>query len=109
VISVAAHPGLTDTELFANSARRRDPRLAGPARWANKLITQPVRTGVLPQLYAATAAQVTGGDYIGPARLGETRGAPGPARRSAAARDPGLAARLWDATAAATGVIPDPA
>jgi NAD(P)-dependent dehydrogenase (short-subunit alcohol dehydrogenase family) len=109
VISVAAHPGLTDTELFANSARLRDPRLAVAARWANKLITQPVRAGVLPQLYAATAAQVRGGDYIGPGLLGETRGAPGPARRSAAAQDVELAARLWDATAAATGVAPDPA
>jgi NAD(P)-dependent dehydrogenase (short-subunit alcohol dehydrogenase family) len=109
VISVAAHPGLTDTELFANSARLRAPGLAVLAGWANKVITQPVRTGVLPQLYAATAAQVSGGDYIGPAHLGETRGAPGPARRSAAAHDAALAARLWDATAAATGVAPDPA
>jgi NAD(P)-dependent dehydrogenase (short-subunit alcohol dehydrogenase family) len=108
VISVAAHPGLTDTELFANSARLRDPRLAVAARWANKLITQPVRTGVLPQLYAATAEQVRGGDYLGPGHLGETRGAPAPARRSTAARDEALAARLWTATAAATGLRPDP-
>jgi NAD(P)-dependent dehydrogenase (short-subunit alcohol dehydrogenase family) len=109
VISVAAHPGLTDTELFANSARLRAPALALLAGWANKVITQPVRTGVLPQLYAATAAQVSGGDYVGPTSLGETRGGPGPARRSAAADDAALAARLWDATAAATGVAPDPA
>jgi NAD(P)-dependent dehydrogenase (short-subunit alcohol dehydrogenase family) len=109
VASVAAHPGLTGTELLGNSARLRSPRLAPLAGLVNKLVTQPVRTGVLPQLYAATAAQVRGGDYVGPASLGETRGHPAPARRSAAALDVALAARLWDATAAATGVDPDPA
>jgi NAD(P)-dependent dehydrogenase (short-subunit alcohol dehydrogenase family) len=109
VISVAAHPGLTDTELFTTSARLRDPRLAVATKWVNKVITQPVRTGVLPQLYAATAEQVRGGDYIGPGGLGETRGRPGPARRSATAQDVALAARLWDATAVATGLQPDPA
>lgn len=109
VISVAAHPGLTDTELLGNSVRRRSARLVPLARAVNLLTTQPVRTGVLPQLYAATAPQVSSGDYLGPRALGETRGHPGPARRSAAARDAGLAARLWDATARETGVEPDPA
>jgi NAD(P)-dependent dehydrogenase (short-subunit alcohol dehydrogenase family) len=109
VISVAAHPGLTDTELFANSARLRGPGLAVAAGLVNKVITQPVRTGVLPQLYAATAEQVRGGDYVGPGGLGETRGRPAPARLSAAAQDVELAARLWEATAVATGLQPDPA
>jgi NAD(P)-dependent dehydrogenase (short-subunit alcohol dehydrogenase family) len=109
VASVAAHPGLTDTELLGNSARLRSPRLAPLAGLVNKLITQPVGTGVLPQLYAATAPQVRGGDYIGPGSFGETRGHPAPARRTAAALSVELAGRLWDATAAATGVRPDPA
>jgi protochlorophyllide reductase len=109
VVSVAAHPGLTDTELLGNSARLRSPRLAPLAGLVNKLITQPVGTGVLPQLYAATAPQVRGGDYIGPGSFGETRGHPAPARRTAAALSVELAQRLWDATAAATGVRPDPA
>jgi len=108
VISVAAHPGLTDTELLGNSLRQRGAWLAPAARAVNLLTTQRVGTGVLPQLYAATAPQVSGGDYVGPRGLGETRGRPGPARRSAAARDPGLAGRLWDVTAEATGVEPDP-
>ncbi|WP_219414257.1 oxidoreductase [Pseudonocardia nigra] len=110
VISVAAHPGLTDTELLANSMRRRSGAwLAGAAAAVNRLATQPLRIGVLPQLYAATAPQVRGGDYIGPGRLAETRGYPAPARRSAAAQDVELARRLWDVTAAATSVQPDPA
>ena len=109
VISVAAHPGLTGTELLGNSVRLRSALLAPLARPINAVIAQPLRTGVLPQLFAATAPQVRGGDYVGPGGLGEVRGHPGPAKRSAAAQDPALAARLWDATAAATGVAPDPA
>jgi NAD(P)-dependent dehydrogenase (short-subunit alcohol dehydrogenase family) len=108
VISVAAHPGLTDTELLGNSMRRRGAWLGPVARAVNLITTQPVSRGMLPQLYAATAPQVRGGDYVGPGGFGETRGAPAPARRSAAAQDPVLAGRLWDATAAATGVRPDP-
>jgi NAD(P)-dependent dehydrogenase (short-subunit alcohol dehydrogenase family) len=108
VISVAAHPGLTDTDLLGNSMRLRSAWLGGVARVVNALTTQPVRRGVLPQLYAATDPRVRGGDYIGPGGLGETRGAPAPARRSATAQDVDLARRLWDATADATGVQPDP-
>ena len=109
VISVAAHPGLTDTELLGNSMRLRGAWLAPVARAINLLTTQRVATGILPQLYAATATQVRGGDYVGPRGLAEIRGKPAPARRSAAAQDAELARRLWEVTATATGVTPDPA
>ncbi|MDT7707164.1 MAG: hypothetical protein QOG20_2771 [Pseudonocardiales bacterium] len=74
VISVAAHPGLTDTELLENSMRQRGAWLAPVARVVNALTTQPVRRGVLPQLCAATAPQVGGG----------TTSAPGPRPRPVA-------------------------
>ncbi len=110
VISVAAHPGLTDTQLLFNSLRNRGGRWLVPvAHVINAVITQRVERGMLPQLCAATAHQVEGGDYLGPGGPGESRGLPAPARRGAAARDPVLAARLWDVTAAETGVTPDPA
>jgi NAD(P)-dependent dehydrogenase (short-subunit alcohol dehydrogenase family) len=110
VISVAAHPGLTDTALLSTSLRTRGGAWLLPAAWlVNTIVTQPVERGVLPQLYAATAPQVRGGDYVGPGGLGESRGYPAPARRSAAAQDVELARRLWDVTAAATAVQPDPA
>ncbi|SDH13914.1 SDR family NAD(P)-dependent oxidoreductase [Pseudonocardia oroxyli] len=104
VFAVAAHPGLADTALHANSLRRRG--LGGLARPVNAVLCQRVERGVLPQLYAAVGP-VAPGDYVGPRGLGETRGYPGPARRSAAAQDPALARRLWDATVAETGVTPD--
>lgn len=111
VISVAAHPGLTDTALLSTSVRARaGARLVLPlARAVNAVVTQRVERGVLPQLYAATSPQVDGGDYVGPGGPGESRGLPAPARRSSAAHDTALAARLWEVTAAETGVSPDPA
>ncbi len=109
LVSVAAHPGLTDTELAPNSARSRLPLLGPLVKLGNKLVTQGVRPGALPQLYAATATDVSGGEYVGPAWLAETRGPPAPAWCSGAARDPETAARLWQRTAELTGVAPDPA
>ncbi|ODT99289.1 MAG: protochlorophyllide oxidoreductase [Pseudonocardia sp. SCN 72-86] len=108
VISVAAHPGSTQSELLGNSLRQHSALLGRLARPINAIVTQPVRTGVLPQLAAATSPQVSGGDYIGPRGPFEVAGRPGPARRGRAARNVDLARRLWDATAAATGVEPDP-
>lgn len=109
VLSVAAHPGVSGTELFTNSMRRRNPMLAMFSIPFNKIFTQDVRTGMLPQLYAATAPGVQGGEYFGPGGPAELVGRPAPARRSGQARDPELARRLWEVTAEEAGVDPDPA
>lgn len=111
VISVAAHPGLTDTALLSTSVRARSGAwlMLPLARVVNGVFTQKVERGMLPQLYAAVSRQVSGGDYVGPGGPGESRGSPAPARLGAAARDTALAARLWDVTATETGVTPDPA
>ena len=102
--------GLTDTELVANTTRMRAP---GPAvqlaKWDNKLSTQGVKAGALPQLYTITAADVHGGEYFGPTALGEIRGAPGRVTPSLAARHEHMARLLWKVTAELTGVPPDPA
>ena len=52
--------------------------------------------GALPTLYAATSAEVRGGDYIGPDGMAELWGHPAKVKASAAANDPAIAARLWD-------------
>jgi NAD(P)-dependent dehydrogenase (short-subunit alcohol dehydrogenase family) len=109
LLSVAAHPGLTDTELAPNSARMRSRLIAPVVALGNKLITQGVTTGVLPQLYAATAPDVRGGEYFGPSCLGETRGGPARASISIAGRDHGTARLLWERTTGLVGVVPDPA
>ncbi len=110
LLAVAAHPGLTDTELALNTARMYS---AGPlthvVRWGYKLVAQGVAGGALPQLYAATAPDVRSGEYYGPTSLGETRGAPRQVAASPAARDEHTARLLWERTAELTAVAPDPA
>jgi hypothetical protein len=51
--------------------------------------------GALPELYAAAAPDVRGGDYIGPTGLMGMRGYPGKGRSSPASYDAQLAAQLW--------------
>ncbi len=110
LISVAAHPGLTDTELSLNTMRMRGSWvLETAARAGNRIFAQRVGIGALPQLHAATAPDVRGGDYYGPRGPGEIRGYPKRVGAHHAARDPALARRLWEVTAQATGVDPDPA
>jgi len=110
LISVAAHPGLSDTELMANMMRARGARLlATIADSAVGLFSQPASKGALPQLYAATAADVTGGQFYGPDGFQQMRGHPKLVRASRQASDPGTASRVWELTAELSGVTPDPA
>ena len=111
VLSVAAHPGFTDTELVPNLARARGrigQALTSVVSLGNRLVSQSVERGALPQLYAATAPDVTGGEYFGPQGPMEIFGNPGRARPRSAARNADLARRLWERTAELTGVVPDP-
>jgi len=106
--AVAAHPGYTDTALQSTG-----PMMGGgvsalatgaSALLGNLVLAQPAARGVLPQLYAATAPALPGASYWGPGGPLEIRGHPAPAARSAPAADPTLAAELWQASEAATGV-----
>jgi hypothetical protein len=60
--------------------------------------------GALPTLYAATAAAVKGGDYIGPDGLLELRGYPKKVSANTRARDQAMARRLWSMSEAMTGI-----
>lgn len=103
--SVACHPGYSATELQAAG-----PRMEGSALMerlmavGNMLFSQDAATGALPTLYAATAPDVQGGDYIGPDGLGELWGHPKKVGTVGRARDPEIAARLWQVSEEATGV-----
>ncbi|MFC6090358.1 oxidoreductase [Saccharothrix lopnurensis] len=109
VTSVAAHPGITATELSANTARSRGNALFGLGAKVFNLVSQSTDQGTLPQLYAATAPDVEPGGYYGPDGFRGLRGHPAPSGSTAAARDELAASRLWDLTAELTGVEPDPA
>jgi hypothetical protein len=54
-------------------------------------------------VYAALA-DLPGNTYVGPTRLGQTRGNPGPGPRSMEAQDPAAARRLWELSEELTGV-----
>ena len=70
LISVAAHPGYSATNIvFGGSAAKQTlfRRIWNAmAAMGNALLAQPASMGALPTLYAATAAEVKGGEYFGP-------------------------------------------
>jgi len=114
ILSVAAHPGYTWTGLGQGMARSyRNPVLraviGGGNRLGEILLAQGPRMGALPELYAATADGVEGGEYIAPRGVGGLRGHPVKVSPLTAARSEALGTALWDVTAKLTGVTPDPA
>ncbi|MGH3466982.1 MAG: SDR family NAD(P)-dependent oxidoreductase, partial [Thermocrispum sp.] len=112
IASVAAHPGYTATELGSNMAAGYHNRLVSLAvkagnRLAETAIAQNVDRGALPLLYAATAQDVEGGDYLGPDGYRQMRGAPRKVRPLRPARDELTRRRLWDVTWRLTGIVPE--
>ncbi|WP_410567185.1 oxidoreductase [Amycolatopsis sp. cmx-4-61] len=103
IAGVLAHPGLTRTNLTPRAWEHRGRAGRVIAR-LGLLATQPVERGALPQLYAATAADVRGGQFFGPRGLGETRGPVTEARLSRDAADPTIGRRLWTAAEELTGI-----
>jgi NAD(P)-dependent dehydrogenase (short-subunit alcohol dehydrogenase family) len=104
LISVAAHPGYSATNL----------QLSGPPlyerlvlRLANRLIAQTAEMGALPILYAATAPGLAGGSYVGPDGRGEQRGYPTLVRAIDRAQNVAEARRLWEISERLTGVTYD--
>jgi NAD(P)-dependent dehydrogenase (short-subunit alcohol dehydrogenase family) len=98
--AVAAHPGMSDTELARNSpavARLLLTALA-PA------ITQKPAKGALPTLQAAADPAVLGGQYYGPDGIGETRGHPRLVTSSPQSYDVAVQQRLWAVSEDLTGV-----
>ena len=95
-ISVAAHPGYAATNLqFAGPRMEGSSIVEHVSALGNRLFAQSAAMGALPQLYAATAADVRGGDYFGPRGIGELWGSPRKVASNAHSNDPVVAARLW--------------
>ena len=103
VTSLAAHPGISRTDLLPNGSGRWS--FAGIMRTYMWFLFQPAAQGALPTLYAASSPFALSGGYYGPTRLGETRGAPGPAAIPVQARDEAVAARLWAESERLSGAV----
>jgi NAD(P)-dependent dehydrogenase (short-subunit alcohol dehydrogenase family) len=100
LLAVAAHPGLTATNLA--SGLPAVYRVG--AKLSTRLAAQPDRMGALPQLYVATMPDVRQDDYWGPDGFMERRGWPKRVGRSGGARDGDAARRLWEVSERLTGI-----
>ncbi|MDT3428687.1 NAD(P)-dependent dehydrogenase (short-subunit alcohol dehydrogenase family) [Paenibacillus forsythiae] len=103
ISSMAAHPGISRTELIPNGSGKNSPaglvrRLFGP------VFFQPAAHGAWPSLYAATAKEATEGTYYGPSRMNEMRGYPTVAKIAPQAMDVGVASKLWEESETLTKV-----
>ncbi len=103
ISSLAAHPGISRTDLIPNGAGKNSPagivrRLFGP------VFFQPAAHGAWPSLYAATAKEATGATYYGPSKMNEMRGYPSIAQLAPQAKDEAVASRLWGESEKLTNV-----
>ena len=88
VIATAAHPGVTNTNLFKTSGFDS----------ITKLITQRVELGALPILRAATEPNLKGAEYVGPKGIGGFRGYPVHVSSTPTSHNEVLAKALWAAS-----------
>lgn len=100
--SLAAHPGITRTDLITNGAGRAS--LPGMLRRFLPFLFQPAWQGALPTLFAATEPTARDGAYYGPDRLGGARGYPTEEKPPERALDTNVAAHLWKTSQELTGV-----
>lgn len=100
-ISVAAHPGVTRTDLQRNIPGEN---LEGMFAAFDEVM-QPWQ-GALPSLFAATDPSVKGGDFYGPDGKKEYAGYPALSKHSTPAmKDEALAEKLWEYAENATQLI----
>jgi NAD(P)-dependent dehydrogenase (short-subunit alcohol dehydrogenase family) len=101
MISVAAHPGYSATNLQMSGPPLQERIVM---RLANRLFAQPAEMGALPMIYAATYPDLQGGSYVGPDGPRESRGYPVLVQPSDRAMDAATAKRLWEVSEKLTDV-----
>ncbi|MFD4636186.1 oxidoreductase [Lentzea sp. NPDC058436] len=100
VRALSSHPGYTASNLGTPGRNRQLVKLV---HLAGRYLAQTEAQGAAPSLYAATQ-DLPGASYVGPDGRFELHGGPALVGRSAAASDPVLARRLWEASERLTGV-----
>jgi NAD(P)-dependent dehydrogenase (short-subunit alcohol dehydrogenase family) len=99
-IAVAAHPGLTRTDL----ARYLSRVMTAFYVLVERPLAQRAAIGALGTLRAATDPAVRGGEYYGPVRWRGERGYPERISSSERSHDEGAQRRLWQESERLTGV-----
>jgi NAD(P)-dependent dehydrogenase (short-subunit alcohol dehydrogenase family) len=100
-LSVAAHPGIADTELSRY--------LPGILKLGIPIFSKLFNTaaqGAWPTLLAATGPNVEGGSYYGPAKRGGTSGTAVRVKSNRRSHNTSEAKRLWDLSVEMTGIDP---
>jgi NAD(P)-dependent dehydrogenase (short-subunit alcohol dehydrogenase family) len=95
LLSVAAHPGISKTELITNGPGDKGIQGRFIAFFAS-ILGQSAADGALPTLYAATSGLVVPGGYYGPTGFQEFKGPPGIAVVKPQGKDLASAKRLWE-------------
>ena len=99
-ISVACHPGISNTNLF-NLGKGETPKYM---KGLMKLFSQPAAMGALPTIYAAADDSLTGGEYIGPDGRGNRKGFPAIEIPAPGVFNEVTMNRLWSVSEELTGV-----
>ena len=99
VISVAAHPGVSDTEL----GRYVPKALYFLFTPLLPFVTHKPKKAALPTLMAALDSVVAGGDYYGPTGFNEMKGEPGKAPSTGYSKKRDEAKKLWELSEDLTG------
>lgn len=104
VMSIAVHPGVSNTNLFAAGPGQAGGLLARIIPLFISLVAQSEQQGALPTLYAATAPEIHGGHFYGPDGFRQMRGHPVEVRAETQAYDEQLADQLWQVSEQLTAV-----
>ncbi len=102
VLSVAVHPGGSDTDLSRHIGETIKTLLLPVAR----VFLNTAAQGAWPTLMGATEPNVASGQYFGPKGLGEVAGPARLVKSTKRSHDPELARKLWDVSIEMTGVDP---
>ena len=100
-IAVAAHPGVSDTNLFNHAAPKWLMNLLRPLFL---FMIQPASMGALPEIRAAVDADVKGAQYYGPDGKREMKGFPVVVESTNASHNEEDARKLWELSEKLTGV-----
>lgn len=107
LVSLATDPGIVRSQLLqrrATAARRRRQPAELLVAGVQRLFGQSTADGARASVFAATARDLGGGEYIAPSGWGHKRGEPAAIDIADAARDVQTAALLWERSVELTGV-----
>ncbi len=101
-IALAAHPGVSNTNLFHHLEKNFIIKLINPLL---SLVKQPQEMGALPEIRAAVDPNAKGGEYYGPDGFNEMKGHPVLVQSNKTSHDTNVAKKLWEWSEKLTGVF----